>query len=54
MNVLGIDYGLKNVGFAIGEEITNNCSTYFSKRFKNKKELMAGKIEKVIFINSSI
>ena len=40
MNVLGIDYGLKNVGFAIGEKITNNCSTYFSKRFKNKKELI--------------
>ena len=40
MNVLGVDYGLKNVGFAIGEQITNNCSTYFSKRFKNKKELI--------------
>ena len=40
MNVLGIDYGLKNVGFAIGEKITNNCSTYFSKKFKNRKELI--------------
>ena len=40
MNVLGIDYGLKNVGFAIGEQITNNCSTYFSKKFKNRKELI--------------
>ena len=38
MNILGIDYGLKNVGFAIGEQITNSCSTYFSKKFKNKKE----------------
>ena len=34
MNILGIDYGLKNVGFAIGEQITNSCSTYFSKKFK--------------------
>ena len=40
MNILGIDYGLKNVGFAIGEQITNNCSTYFSKKFKNRKELV--------------
>ena len=40
MNILGIDYGLKNVGFAIGEQITNNCSTYFSKKFKNRKELI--------------
>ena len=40
MNILGIDYGLKNVGFAIGEQITNSCSTYFSKKFKNKKELI--------------
>ena len=36
MNVLGIDYGLKNVGFAIGEQITNSCSTYFSKKFQIK------------------
>ena len=40
MNILGIDYGLKNVGFAIGEQITNSCSTYFSKKFKNRKELI--------------
>ena len=40
MNILGIDYGLKNVGFAIGEQITNNCSTYFSKKFNNRKELI--------------
>lgn len=40
MNILGIDYGLKKVGFAVGEQITNSCSTYFSKQFKNKKELV--------------
>ena len=40
MNILGIDYGSKNVGFAIGEQITNSCSTYFSKKFKNRKELV--------------
>ena len=39
MNILGIDYGLKNVGFAIGEQVTNNCSTFFSEKYKriNKK-----------------
>ena len=40
MNILGIDYGLKRVGFAVGEQITNSCSTYFSKKFKNRKELV--------------
>ena len=40
MNILGIDYGLKNVGFAIGEQVTNNCSTFFSEKYKNKKELI--------------
>ena len=40
MNILGIDYGLKTVGFAVGEQITNSCSTYFSKKFKNRKELV--------------
>ncbi|MEC7891252.1 MAG: Holliday junction resolvase RuvX [Pseudomonadota bacterium] len=40
MNILGIDYGLKSVGFAVGEQITNSCSTYFSKKFKNRKELV--------------
>ena len=40
MNILGIDYGLKNVGFAIGEQITNSCSTYFSMKFRNRKELI--------------
>ncbi len=40
MNILGIDYGLKRVGFAVGEQITNSCSTYFTKKFKNRKELV--------------
>ena len=40
MNILGIDYGFKRVGFAVGEQITNSCSTYFSKKFKNRKELV--------------
>ena len=40
MNILGNDYGLKTVGFAVGEQITNSCSTYFSKKFKNRKELV--------------
>jgi len=40
VNILGIDYGLKSVGFAVGEQITNSCSTYFSKKFKNRKELV--------------
>lgn len=40
VNILGIDYGLKRVGFAVGEQITNSCSTYFSKKFKNRKELV--------------
>ena len=40
MNILGIDYGLKRVGFAVGEQITNSCSTYISKKFKNRKELV--------------
>ena len=40
MNILGIDYGLKSAGFAVGEQITNSCSTYFSKKFKNRKELV--------------
>ena len=40
MNILVIDYGLKRVGFAVGEQITNSCSTYFSKKFKNRKELV--------------
>ena len=40
MNILGIDYGLKRVGFAVGEQVTNSCSTFFSKKFKNRKELV--------------
>ena len=40
MNILGIDYGLKSDGFAVGEQITNSSSTYFSKKFKNRKELV--------------
>lgn len=40
MKILGIDYGLTNIGFAIGEEITKSCSTFFSEKYKNKKELI--------------
>ena len=40
MQILGIDYGRKNVGFAIGSSIIGNSSTFFSKSYKNKNELI--------------
>ena len=32
MNYLGIDYGEVNYGFAIGNSITKNSTTYFSEK----------------------
>jgi putative Holliday junction resolvase len=40
MQILGIDYGKKNVGFAIGNSIIGKSSTFFSKSYKNKNELI--------------
>lgn len=40
MKVLGIDYGKKNIGFAIGTSILGNSSTFFSESYKNKKSLI--------------
>ena len=40
MKVLGIDYGKKNIGFAIGTSILGNSSTFFSESYKNQKSLI--------------
>tara|TARA_E500000081_G_C6129276_1_gene352706 strand:- start:1759 stop:2169 length:411 start_codon:yes stop_codon:yes gene_type:complete len=40
VKVLGIDYGKKNIGFAIGTSILGNSSTFFSESYKNQKSLI--------------
>ena len=40
MNYLGIDYGEINYGFAIGNSITKNSTTYFSEKIASEKEAL--------------
>ena len=40
MNFLGIDYGEENYGFAIGNSITKNSTTYFSEKIASEKEAL--------------
>ena len=40
MNYLGIDYGEVNYGFAIGNSITKNSTTYFSEKIVSEKEAL--------------
>ena len=40
MNYLGIDYGEVNYGFAIGNSITKNSTTYFSEKISSEKEAL--------------
>ena len=40
MNYLGIDYGEFNYGFAIGNSITKNSTTYFSEKIASEKEAL--------------
>ena len=40
MNYLGIDYGEVNYGFAIGNSITKNSTTYFSEKIASEKEAL--------------
>jgi putative Holliday junction resolvase len=40
MNYLGIDYGEVNYGFAIGNSITKNSTTYFSEKITSEKEAL--------------
>ena len=40
MNYLGIDYGDVNYGFAIGNSISKNSTTYFSEKIASEKEAL--------------
>ena len=40
MNYLGIDYGEVNYGFAIGNSITKNSTTYLSEKIASEKEAL--------------
>ena len=40
MNYLGIDYGEVNYGFAIGNSITKNSTTYFSEKISSEQEAL--------------
>ena len=40
MNYLGIDYGEVNYGFAIGNSITKNSTTYFTEKIASEKEAL--------------
>ena len=40
MNYLGIDYGEVNYGFAIGNSITKNATTYFSEKIASEKQAL--------------
>ena len=40
MNYLGIDYGEVNYGFAIGNSINKNSTTYFSEKIASEKEAL--------------
>ena len=40
MNYLGIDYGEVNYGFAIGNSISKNSTTYFSEKIASEKEAL--------------
>jgi len=40
MNYLGIDYGEVNYGFAIGNSITKNSTTYFSEKLASEQEAL--------------
>ena len=40
MNYLGIDYGEVSYGFAIGNSITKNSTTYFSEKIASEKEAL--------------
>ena len=40
MNYLGIDYGEVNYGFAIGNSITKNSTTYFSEKITSEREAL--------------
>ena len=44
MNYLGIDYGEVNYGFAIGNSITKNSTTYFSEKIASEKEALKFKL----------
>tara|TARA_B100001029_G_scaffold60153_1_gene48611 strand:- start:1438 stop:1854 length:417 start_codon:yes stop_codon:yes gene_type:complete len=46
-NILGLDFGTKNIGFAIGNELTNSSSTFDSFSFRSRQELF-NKIEEII------
>ena len=46
-NILGLDFGTKNIGFAVGNELTNSSSTFDSFSFKSRQELF-NKIEEII------
>ena len=40
MNYLGIDYGEVNYGFAIGNSITKNSTTYYGNLLNEKSTLL--------------
>ena len=40
MNYVGIDYGEVNYGFAIGNSITKNSTTYFSEKIASEQEAL--------------
>ena len=46
MNYLGIDYGEVNFGFAIGNSITKNSTTYFSEKIASEMNYLFYKIKK--------
>ncbi len=46
-NILGLDFGTKNIGFAVGNKLTNSSSTFDSFSFKSRQELF-NKIEEII------
>ena len=41
-NILGIDYGKKYIGYAIGNDITLTSSTKGTIIYKNQKKLFQG------------
>ena len=40
IKVLGIDYGTKNVGFAIGNTLTKTSANFFSFSYEEKTQLI--------------
>ena len=45
LKILSIDYGIKHVGFAIGNSISKSSNTFFSLSYKGKIKLMKKIIE---------